>query len=130
MNKNGFVESFLWPACMWLTHAFVALLLSVVMVSIVPIFLAVFKDFNMALPVGTVVLIDLSTMMINYWYLVIPFLAIIDAAILFGLSQVPPKLRWLRSLWFNAIMLAAILFLFYSMVFLALPLRSLIERLG
>ena len=130
MNKNGFVESFLWPACMWLTHALVALLLFVVLVSVVPMFVAVFKDFAAELPTATIGLIDLSTMMINYWYLVIPFLAIIDAAILFGLSQVPPKLRWLRSLWFNAIMLAAILFLVFSMVFLALPLRSLIERLG
>jgi hypothetical protein len=86
----------------------------------------VFEDFDTELPAATQMLIRLSSMLVNYWYLVL-FLAIIDAAILFGLSQVPPKLRWLRSLWFNATMLAAILFLFFSVVALALPIGAVGE---
>jgi hypothetical protein len=126
MDKNGFLQSFLWPGFMWLTHAFVGLLLFVVLVFIVPHFRAVFEDFDTELPAATQMLIRLSSMLVNYWYLVL-FLAIIDAAILFGLSQVPPKLRWLRSLWFNATMLAAILFLFFSVVALALPIGAVGE---
>ncbi len=125
MSQNGFLESFLWPACMWLTHAFVGLLLIMVSVSIVPISMELFANFDADLPAATQRLLQLSDMLVHYWYLAIPFLAIVDAAILFGLSQVPPKLRWLRSLWFNAIMLATILFLFFSMAALAVPLRSL-----
>jgi len=124
MDKNGFLQSFLWPGFMWFTHAFVGLLLFTVLVRVVPQFVVVSEDFETELPAATQILIRLSSMLVNYWYLIV-FLAIVDAAILFGLSQVPPKLKWLRSLWFNATMLAAILFLFFSMVALALPIAAI-----
>ena len=124
MNKNGFIESFLWPACMWLTHVFVGVLLFVVAVGVVPAFWKFFADLDAELPAATTTLLNLSNILVNYWYLILPVFAIVDAAILFGLSQAPPKLRWLRSLWFNAIMLATILILFFSMVALALPFIS------
>jgi len=37
MKKNGFLASFLWPGCMWLTHAFVGLLLFIVLLFVVPL---------------------------------------------------------------------------------------------
>jgi len=126
MKKNGFLESFVWPGCMWVAHAFVGLLLFIVLVFVVPQFVVVLEDFEAELPAATQMLIRLSSMLVNYWYLIL-FLAIMDAAILFGLSQVPPKLKWLRSLWFNATMLAAILFLFFSVVALALPIGAIGE---
>lgn len=121
MDKNGFLQSFLWPGCMWLAHAFVGLLLYMVLVFLVPQCVGVLEDFDAELPAATQMLIRLSSMLVNYWYLILFLLAMVDAAVLFGLSQVPPRLRWLRSLWFNATVLAAILFLFFSVVALALP---------
>jgi len=47
MNKNGFLQCFLCPGCMWFTHAFVGLLLFVVLVFIVPHFMAVTGDENL-----------------------------------------------------------------------------------
>jgi hypothetical protein len=125
MDKNGFLQSFLWPGFTWFTHAFVGLLLFMVLVRVVPQFVVVWEDFETELPAATQMLIRLSSLLINRWYLILLFLAIVDAAILFGLSQVPPKLRWLRSLCFNATMLAAILFLFFSVVALALPISAI-----
>jgi len=130
MNKNGFVESFLWPICMWLTHGFVALLLSVVLIGIVPKFVMQFEEFSMELPQATQMLIGLSHMMCSYWYLLVPFLAIVDAAALLGLSQLPPKLRWLRSLWFNFFMLAAIVFLFLTLFVLIVPFQQTVHGLS
>ena len=130
MNRNGFIESFLWPACMWLTHVFVGLLLFVVLVFLVPIFVNHFEEIDADLPAATELLIWLSSMLVNYWGLILPFFAIIDAAILFGLSQTPPKLRWLRSLWFNAIMLATIILLSFWMANVALPLVPIMTPLS
>ena len=124
-NKSLFFESFLWPSCMWLTHAFVGLLLFAVLVFVVPQFVVVLEDFDAELPAGTQMLIRLSSLLVNYWYLILLPLVAVDAAILFGLSQVPPKLMWLRTLWFTAIMLAAILFLFFAIVALAMPFAAL-----
>ena len=125
MSKTGFLQSFLWPGCMWLTHAFAGLLLFAVLVFLVPQFVAVLEDFDAELPAITQMLIRLSTLLVNYWYLILFPLVAIDAAVLFGLSQVPPKLMGLRTLWFTAIMLAAILFLFFSIVALAMPFAAL-----
>ncbi len=130
MNRNGFIESFLWPVCMWLTHAFAGVLLFVVLVFIVPIFENHFDEIDADLPTATITLLNLSNILVNFWYLILPVLAIIDAAILFGLSQAPPKLRWLRSMWFNAIMLATIILLSLWMVNLAMPLIPIFTLSG
>jgi type II secretory pathway component PulF len=130
MNRNGFIESFLWPVCMWLTHVFAGVLLFGVLVFIVPIFENHFDEIDAELPAATITLLDLSNTLVNFWYLILPDLAIVDAAILFGLSQVPPKLRWLRSMWFNAIMLATIILFSFWMVNVAMPLIPLLTLSG
>ena len=77
MSQNGFLESFLWPACMWLTHAFVGLLLCMVLVLIVPEFAAVLADFEAELPAMTQLIIELSHMLAAYWYLVLPLFLVL-----------------------------------------------------
>jgi len=125
MNRAGFLDSFLWPACMWLTHAFVGVLLFMVPVFIVPPFLEIFEDFSTELPASTQMLIVLSEKLVTYWFVALLFCGLVDAALLFGLSQTPSKLRWLRSLWFNGILVVAALLMFFAMVGLALPFQDL-----
>ena len=53
-----------------------------------------------------------------------------DAAILFGVSRLPAKGRWLGTLWTVLVFLAAVLLLVFTAVAMCLPLFSLIEHLS
>jgi len=74
---------------------------SFVMWRIVPIYGFIFADFDTELPAITQLVVSLSEMVVDYFYLVVPLLAPAAAAVFYGLLFVigwvrwePPGIRW------------------------------------
>ena len=97
-------RSVVWTGWMLFTHCVVGVLLIAVLVKMVPEFVTLFQEFDADLPRITVHLITVSHLAIQYWYLFLPVGIGIDAVILFGLSRLPAKTRWLGTLWSTSIL--------------------------
>ena len=73
--KGKVIGALIYPCVVVL---FTVAILSFIMMFIIPTFIKMFEEFEMELPAQTVLLIELSKKMTNYWFLipVIPFLII------------------------------------------------------
>jgi len=128
-DENSLARSLVWTAWTLLTHAIAACVLFVALGHLVPKFLVLFEEFDAALPPMTILVINLSRVAASYWYLLIVFGLGLDAAVLFGLSLLPAKAKWLRTLWSSMVLLAVILLLGFATVAMLLPLQALITQL-
>ncbi|MFH1264408.1 MAG: hypothetical protein ABIK89_01685 [Planctomycetota bacterium] len=129
-NENSLARSLVWTAWTLLTHAIAACVLLGAPFYVVPKFLAIFEEFGAALPRMTILAIDLSHVAASYWYLLVVFGLGLAAAVLFGLSLLPAKAKWLGTLWASTVLLVVILFLGFVMVAILLPLEALITQLA
>ena len=129
-HENSLARSIVWTVCTTFAHFLAAVVLLIVMWRVVPRYIMIFEDFDVKLPATTQLLIQLSNLTANYWYLFFPLGLLTDAAILFILSRLPARARWLATAWFVAVLLAAIVFLAFASVALFIPLMGLINRLS
>jgi hypothetical protein len=113
------------PWLMLFVHFFAGSVLLVMLGQTVPGFVEIFEDFEVDLPVIAQVVISLSYLVVSYWYL-LPLLVIADTAVLFGLSRLPPRARWLARLWFWLVLSAILLLIVGTIVGVALPYMNLL----
>ena len=123
-------RSIAWTGWTLLAHVITGLVLVIVFVKVVPEFERLFAEFDVSLPRMSQLVLLLSNVVVCYWYLVVPLGVLVDAAILFGLSSIPDKGRWLSTLWTRFVFVAAVLLLVFIAVAMCLPLVWLIEQLS
>jgi len=97
---------------------------------IVPSFGRTFESFAVELPWMTRALLQLSEVVVSFWpELVVAFLAV-DVPVMVLSSYVPFLRRWVRWIWFDAWLLAAIAALCWGIVALFVPLSNLFQELS
>jgi hypothetical protein len=129
-RKTSRGSSLAWTAWMLLAHFLAAVVVIVALVRMVPEFLRLFQEFDADVPAMTRWVVLLSHVVVQYWYLLVPLVLVIDAAILFGLRLLPGKARGLSTAWAVLVLVAAILLLGFIILALALPLQALIVDLS
>ncbi|NQU22011.1 MAG: hypothetical protein HQ567_12065 [Candidatus Nealsonbacteria bacterium] len=128
-HEYSLARSIVWTICTTFAHFIAALVLMGVMCEVVPRCIKVFCDFDAELPATTQLLIRLSDVVVNYCYL-FPLGLLLDGAILFCLSRLPARARWLATAWFGAVLLAAVVFLAYVSIAICQPMTGLHESLS
>ena len=93
---------------MLLIHCIAGLVLFAMLIGFVREFEELFERLRerAELPAITVYMLVLY----KYWYCIFVLGFALDAAVLFALGRLPPRLRWLAAVWFGS-MLAAIILL-------------------
>ena len=129
-RKTSLARSLAWTAWMLLAHFLAAVALIVALVRTVPQFLKLFEDFDAAMPTMTELVIRLSHVVVQYWYLLVPLVLVVDAAVLLGLRLLPGKAKGLSTVWAVLVLVAAILLLGFIVLAVALPLQTLIVELS
>jgi type II secretory pathway component PulF len=97
--------------------------------SVVPIHFEFFTSLDIELPQITVALLEQMRALHLYWYLAYAVLFLIDGPILFLLQYQSPKLGWLKASWFTGWLLAAIVYLFWGAMSIAVVYKSLLDNL-
>jgi hypothetical protein len=116
------------PWLMLFVHFFAGSVLFVILGQTVPGFVEIFDDFEAELPGIAQLVISLSHLAVSYWYL-LPLLLIVDAAVLFGLSRLTPRARWVTRLWFWLVLVAIVLLIGSAIVGVGLPFMNLLESI-
>ena len=96
--------------------------------SIVPRYVRFFEVHDTLLPAATQLLISLSMWNMNYWFLFVLAIIVIDGPIALGVQFLPNRLRWLKVCWFDSYLLLAIVFLFFSSIALCVPIQGMLDQ--
>jgi len=113
-----------WEAA---THSFPLFVLLVMAYFIVPRFKRVFEGFNTELDEFTRLLIGISDLVVNYWYIVLPQLVMIlgiDLFVFHLLHRNAPT-RWVAKLWSVSIGIALLLVIWLSIWVLMQPMLKI-----
>ena len=129
-RKTSLARSLAWTAWMLLAHFLAVVVLIVALVRMVPEFLRLFEQFDAPVPTITQLAIGLSHVVVQYWYLLVPLVLVVDAAILFGLRLLPGKAKGLSTVWAVLVLVAVILLLGFIILSVVLPLQALIVDLS
>ena len=106
---------------------FVTLILAIVVLcSVVPKYVKFFEQGEIELPVMTQQLIRLSWSAISYWYLIVFFGMVIDAAVV-ALLTFAAKRKGLLSFYSHLWLLAVIFFLTWVSIALCVPIYALTD---
>jgi hypothetical protein len=109
-----------------LTGHFIALVvLASLLIVIAPRVLVIYDDYDLELPGPTLLLLDMSTALVDYWYLFGLVALLFDGIILFALSRLPANARWLGGAWSGGFLLGVILFLSFAQTALFMALNEL-----
>lgn len=95
----------------------------------VPNHIKIFEENQMNLPTITIDVIRISDFLVKYWYIPAFLGALFDAVLLFGLSRLPAKVRWLAWVWSGGLLMAATLSMWFTIVAVSLPLQSVLAKL-
>ena len=104
-----------------LTHAVALCFVLIVLVKTVPMYTIFFERQNVALPEATRRIVLLSEFCVAYWFIVILFVMVADAAILLILAFAASKKGWLLGAYSHLCLLAAIAVLVYVAAWLSHP---------
>jgi type II secretory pathway component PulF len=102
------------------------------MLGYVPVFARIFADFDTALPVISIWVLQWSSLSARYWFLVLPCIAVlcaVDLVVLYAL-YLRPGLAIVRWLWLALMLLVPLGLMGLTVLGTCLPLRSLIESLS
>jgi len=113
-------------------HGVLWIVLLGMMLKYVPTFAKIFEDFGAELPVMTEWAMRWSIFSIRYWFLILPFIAVVcvaDLMVLYAL-YLHPKLAMLRWLWLTVMLLVPLGLMAATVLAMFLPLMSLIEQLS
>jgi len=102
------------------------------MLKYVPTFAKIFEDFDTELPAITIWALQWSIFSIRYWFLILPFIAVVCAADLLVLYALylHPKFAMLTWLWLALMLLVPLGLMAWTVLAMYLPLMSLIEQLS
>jgi type II secretory pathway component PulF len=102
-------------------HFVVALMVWSFLIRIVPVYLRFFVEQDVPLPAMTQQLLSMSDLTVRYWYLLPLAFFAFNGPLALGLQFLPQRLRWIKVCWFDGFLLAAIVFLTYANMALAIP---------
>jgi type II secretory pathway component PulF len=106
-------------------HFFTLVVVFFVMIKVVPTYIPLFEEFETALPEATKLVITLSNLTINYWFLIFPVAMAVDAALVVSLRLTEVTRLWLLPLWCNLWYLGVIMLLFVVALGLCIPLAAI-----
>ena len=129
-GEDSVARSMLWATWTLITHLIAGVVLLGAFLWLVPEFRLLFEEFDADLPRMTIVAIDLSVFVARYWYLILFVGVGVDAGLLFGLSRLPPRTRWLGTVWASLVLVVALLGLAFLAIGIVLPLQALITQLS
>jgi type II secretory pathway component PulF len=98
----------------------------------VPVFARMFADFDTALPVISIWVLQWSSLLARYWFLALPciaFLCAVDLVVLYVL-YLRPELAIVRWLWLALMLLVPLGLMGLTVLATFLPLMSLIHSLS
>ena len=107
---------------------FVALGIAIVFLcAIVPIYIELFEQYDVALPQVTVQIVELSLSTSDFWYLVILLCVVCDASIVAWLTFIASKRTWILTIYSHLWLLGVIVFLFWCSVVICIPIHDMNE---
>ncbi|MEW4455974.1 hypothetical protein AB1L30_25130 [Bremerella sp. JC817] len=114
----------------WGIHVVVTAAMIMFYGSIVPMFIRMFEHFELDLPAGTELVIRWSSTVSSYWYIPALLVVLLDGPIALAVPYLPQRLQWLTWLWFVGYLLLLFGALWFSVIFLALPVQDLMVILA
>ena len=108
-----------------LAHFFTLFAIFVVLIKVVPTYTCIFADFETELPAVTQLVITISHLTVNYWFLIFPFAMLVDATLVVLLRLTDVTRLWLLPLWCNLWYLGVILLLGFVTVALCVPIEAI-----
>ena len=117
----------LWACATWLVHAFALHLVAMAFVKCVPDFVETYDGLGMELPAMTLMIIKLSNLVVNFWYLLV-ILLFFDFVFLIGASLSGPVLRSIARAWSTLLLFGTILLLGVTIIATAVPFQVYLKR--
>ena len=111
-------------------HFFTLVVIFVVLIKVVPTYSVLYQEFDTELPASTQLVITLSDLTFNYWFLIFPSAMLVDTLFVVLLRLTSVTRLWLLPVWCNLWHLGVILFLFVVAVALSLPVAEITWNLA
>ena len=130
VDEQGSVKSSVVPRLLGIVavlaaHFLTFVVLLVVFCSVVPKYVSFFEATYTELPAITLLVIKLSYLVTNYWYLLVLFGMPADGVVVIVLAVFLRKRNWVVSVYSHLILLVAILAMFWVTVALGVPLHAM-----
>ena len=113
-----------------MVHFFAMLLVSVELITIVPMHINLFAETDVELPIATLHVMDLSYFFVKFWYLIVTLGMTADITVLVLLIFVATKKKWLLSIYSHLWLIAVILLFAYVSIALSFPVESSANTIG
>ncbi len=126
----GTLRAILAAGVQFIIHLTVTMLIVVFLGSVVRQYSLFYEANGVMLPVVTRQLLQLSLWNNSYWYLLVLAFIAVDGLVAVGLQFLPDRLRWLKACWFDGYLVAAIVFLFWGIVALSVPIHGMVQATG
>ncbi len=123
--KSSVVPRLLGIVAILVVHFFTLVVLLVVFCSVVPKYVSFFEAMNTELPAITILVVKVSYLLANYWYLLVVFGMPADAVAVILLAVFQRKRSWVLSVYSHLILLVAILAMFWVAIALGVPLHAM-----
>jgi type II secretory pathway component PulF len=104
-----------------IAHAVAAIVVLFVLLGVVPGYIRTFEEFDLTLPAATKLLISMSDVTVQYWYGIVPLIALADVGVVACWQQFLAQQRWLIWAWFGFCMFVAVLFFAFAALALYVP---------
>ena len=105
-------------------HVGMLLTVVVLLCVVIPWFVTYFEQTEMPLPVTTQQIVELSDLLVDFWYLLLPLAIGGDAAIVLVFGVALARRHWLLSMYSHALHLAFFLYLAWMITGLGAPLYA------
>jgi hypothetical protein len=124
-SRNSLLRSFFLTGLRLLGHFVAGAFVVSLWMNSVPGYFNIFEDYKLTLPAATMLLSDISPLVVGYWHLLGFFGLVFDGVVMFALSRLPSKVRWLTEAWSGALLIAAVVFMGFIFLSVSLPLESM-----
>ena len=127
LRRPSIFSRLLRIAAILLAHSLALIFVLIALVKIVPVYSIIFEQQDVALPVVTQRIVMFSEFCVGFWFLMLPFAMVVDAAIVLILAFAASKKGWLLSAYSHLCLLAASAVLLYVAAWLTHPVYSLVR---
>ena len=108
-------------AIAWSIHGVVTFLLFAIYVNVLPVCRENYEAYELDLPVITDTVLGWSAFAVNYWYLGVAALILIDGPIAIGVCYLPRRFSWVTWIWFTSYLLFAIFVFCFTSIAMVIP---------
>ena len=127
LRRPSIFSRLLRIAAILLAHSLALIFVLIALVKIVPVYSIIFEQQDVALPVVTQRIVMFSEFCVGFWFLMLPFAMVVDAAIVLILAFAASKKGGLLSAYSHLCLLAASAALLYVAAWLTHPVYSLVR---